>query len=995
MRLPLIRTLAAFVLLLTSFLISSTSYATETANPAKAAVTTIKAPISFEPAPERQFIAHRPGGGVKFTQDGIEFLLPGQHGRAAGLTMKLHGRSGLDIRTEAELPGKINYLKGNDPARWRTNIPVFARLRYLRVYPGIDLVFYGTGDDLEHDFIVESGADPKQINLELQGTKKISVNARGDLLIHMDSGDLALKKPVAYQETGSARRMIDARFALNGNYISFALGNYNREQRLIIDPVLSFGTFLGGNSFDEINAMTTDSAGNIYVTGTTTSPNFPLHLPQRSTCVGINLTGCDDAFITKFDPTGSTLIYSTYLGGNGFDSASSIAVDPNGNVIVGGFTGDATNFPAVNPLVTGLPNGSFVASLSPNGASLNYAGVYDPAGGLGPGGVAVAVDSSGNAYLTGTSDGSGVRVSPGAVGGGFEPHSLYVIKLNPTGAVVYSGTILGTSTPPAFGPFPSNKNNFAPNAIAVDSTGAAYVAGTSFADDLPVTPGVIGPTFTSGKGFVVKVNPAGSAIVYATYIPATTTTNALAVDSSGNAFLGGNAVNGLPVSANAFRKTVNADGGYILKLGPAATNVGFASYLGGNQSGTSINAIALGPAGSLSVIGSTSDFLPGNTFPLLNPLQRFFLPGNAFVTTLNSDASGLLFSTILGGSGTTGLHGIAVDSTGKIIVAGSTSAHNFPTTSGSFQPVFPLIPPSNNSPQGHGVVAKIDPNTPAGELCIAPIGELFGTVLVNTSTQQPLTLINCGNADLHISGVSVTLPVYSASVNCPTIPPNTACTGTITYSPKVVATDQGFLMVQHDGGIPNGFTNAADPPVLFGSASLNPPPNVMISGATTATVKSGAAATYNLVVTPEFGFSGTLSLGCQDLPAFSTCSISPPSVTLSGSPVNFTVTVNTGTLAARNRVPGTRAAGMLFAFAFAPFAVIIVARRRKKLLRVLSAGMLALAITSCGGGNSPVPQPPPPGPQGPQGATLPGIYNPTITTSAGAQANYTLTMIVQ
>ncbi|MBZ5523340.1 MAG: SBBP repeat-containing protein [Acidobacteriia bacterium] len=982
MRLHLIRTMFPALLLPAALLISSTSYATEVASSAKAKVTTIKAPISFEPAADQEFIAHRPGAGVRFTQDSIETLLPGQHGRAAGLTMKLHGRSALRIRTEGELPGKSNYLKGNDPARWRTNVPTFARLRYSRVYPGIDLVFYGTGDDLEHDFIVEAGADPKQINLELQGAKKISLNARGDLLIQMEGGDLALKKPVAYQEVGGTRREVFARFALSGNHLSFVLGNYNREQRLIIDPVLSFGTFLGGSSFDQINGMAVDAAGNIYVTGSTGSPDFPVHLPEQPTCLGaISVTGCGDAFITKFDPTGSTLIYSTFLGGNGLETALSIAVDANGNAIVAGFTGEAPDFPTVNPIVTGIAHGWFVTSLSANGASLNYSGVYNPDP-QSSSRTAVTVDSSGNAYLTGQSDGGGILVTPGAVGGLYAPHTLFVVKLNPSGAVVYSGVVRGTSATDPNKPFPFNKNNFTPSTIVVDNTGAAYIAGTAVADDLPVTTGAIGATFGGRQGFAVKINPAGSAIAYATYIPGSTTAAALAVDSSGNAFLGGNAAGGLPTSANAFRKTVNSDGGYILKMGPAATNVAFASYLGGDTTGTSINEIAVGPAGNLYVAGSTFDF----NFPFLNPLQRFINSGTNFVAMLNSDASGLLFSTVLGGNGTADVHGFAVDSAGKITVAGTTNAHNFPTTSGSFQPVFPAVP---TAAETHGMVAKIDPNTPAGELCMASAGVQFGTVLVNTSAQQPLTLINCGNADLHVSGVSVASPAYTVSANCATIPPDTACTGTITYSPTVVAVDNALLTFQHDGGLPNGVSNISAPTIVVGAASLNPPPTVIISGTSVATLKSGGTATYNLVVTPKYGFTGTLSLGCLGPPRFSTCSI-PSSVTLSGSPANFTVTVNTTTPAANNRAPGAGADGMAFACVFAPFALIIVARRRKKRLPVLFAGILVLLMASCGGGNNPVTVPPPP-----PGTTPPGIYYPTVTTNAGGQTLYALTMIVQ
>jgi hypothetical protein len=208
-----------------------------------------------------------------------------------------------------------------------------------------------------------------------------------------------------------------------------------------------------------------------------------------------------------------------------------------------------------------------------------------------------------------------------------------------------------------------------------------------------------------------------------------------------------------------------------------------------------------------------------------------------------------------------------------------------------------------------------------------------------------------------------------------------------------VALDNAFLNFQHDGGLPNGVSNFSIQPMVLATASLNPPPSVIISGTTTATVKSGSTTTYSLVVTPRFGFSGALALGCQDLPRFSTCSVSPSSVTLQGSPVNFTVTVNTTTLAASNSAPSAGAAGMVFAFVFAPFALIIVAGSRKKLLPVLFAGILVLLMASCGGGNNPGTVQPPP----PPGTTPPGIYNPTATatTSSNVQTQYALTMIVQ
>ncbi len=525
--------------------------------------------VSFEPnvgQAERsaEFVVHQPGLNARFQREAVDLLAPSAQGLST-LRLELHGTRGVQIQGEGKRPGTVNYLRGSDPAGWKTGIPNFARLRYSRLYPGIDLLFYGRDGMLEHDFVVAPGADPALISLELKGTRKVQVQNHGDLLVKVAGGSLTFKKPYAYQETSSGRKEIQAAFKVQGERVGFVLGHYDKKQALVIDPILTFSTYLAGSSGqDAVFGVATDASGNIYVTGRTASKDFPTHLPEQPACSGCSATFpvSTDAFVSKLDPTGATLIYSTYLGGTGSDAGHAIAVDANGNALVAGGT-FSTDFPSVNAITPATCcNGAvFVASLSANGASLNYSGVIGTAilneqnmFQLPASLVAIAADSAGNAYVTGVTNSSSFPITPGTLTASVPAapaRSLFVSKVAPSGALVWSTVLPGTMTQGGF-----SMHNLG---IAVDAGNNVFV--TRAADQgLPTTPGVVGPAAPSfGGAFVAKINPTASALVYLTYLPGALNSSGIAVDIDGNAYVAGvTSGTDLVTSANAFQKTGKA-----------------------------------------------------------------------------------------------------------------------------------------------------------------------------------------------------------------------------------------------------------------------------------------------------------------------------------------------------------------------------------------------------------------------------------------------------
>jgi hypothetical protein len=578
--------------------------------------------------------------------------------------------SGLD-----ELPGKSNYFIGNDPNKWRTNVPTYARAKYQAIYPGVDLVFYGNQRQLEHDFVVAPGADPSTVAFRLQGSKEVSLDAGGNLVIAVDGGEVRFERPLIYQETNGARREIPGGYVLKGpREVAFSVGTYDPTRPLVIDPVLVYSTYLGGSGHDEATSIALDASGNAYVAGLTTSSDFPTtggafqETQSASSC----------AFVTKIAPDGSSLVYSTYLGGSGGDArALGIAVDSLGNAYVKGET-DA-QFPttpgAFQRTFGGGRHDAFVTKLNPTGSGLVYSTFL---GGSGDdyadiSSNSIAVDSAGSAYVVGGTDSTNFPTTPGAFdrifGGGGSDN--FVTKLSADGSALVYSTYLGGS---------GWEEEYI--AIAIDSSGNAYVTGGTNSTDFPTTPGAYR---TSGSGvFVTKLNAAGSALAYSTYL--TNDSDAygegIAVDTSGNAYVTGylGFSTDIPTTPGAFQ-TVRP-GGYdtfVTKLNATGSALVYSTYLGG--SGTDEGyGVAVDESGTVYVTGTTDSI----DFPTTPGAIQSALGGgsgdqDAFMAWIDAAGHSLVYSTYLGGSREEKARGIGIDRQGNAYVVGETYSTDFPT----------------------------------------------------------------------------------------------------------------------------------------------------------------------------------------------------------------------------------------------------------------------------------------------------------------------------
>lgn len=598
------------------------------------------------------------------------------------------GNAQAQIAAGTQLPGRSNYFIGNDRRQWHSDVPQFARVSYRDVYPGVSLAFYGVQKQLEFDFIVAPGASAAPIELGISGAKKVATDGTGNLVLTSSVGDVLLHKPVAYQQKDGARQPVDARFVLQAdNRVSFELGKYDHSRELVIDPSVSYATYLGGTLEDDAYGIAIDSAGDAYVTGQTTSTNFP----TVSGGVATTNRGVFDAFVTKISADGSSLVYSTFVGGTGEDSGNAIAVDGSGNAFVAGGTG-SSDFPHNGGYQTALKGGldAFVFELNSSGSALTYSTYLGGTGDDYASGIAL---DGGNAYIVGSTFSSDFpthnpiqSVLNGSSNG-------FVTELNSSGnALVYS-TFLGGGT----GDFAS--------AVAVDSSGNTYVTGATPSPTFPTTASAFQKTCGSDgncngglpDAFVTVINAAGSAYVYSTFLGGEGIDQGLgiAVDGSGDAY-----VTGLTQSSvhfplkSALQSTFGggAQDAFITELNPTGSALLYSTFLGGSLSDAG-TGIALDGNQDAFVTGQTNS----TNFPMVSATQGTLGGGNdAFVSEISASGSQLLFSTYLGGTlnentNTPGANlaaigSIAVDSIGaNIYVAGNTGSSNFPATAGAKQ----------------------------------------------------------------------------------------------------------------------------------------------------------------------------------------------------------------------------------------------------------------------------------------------------------------------
>lgn len=613
------------------------------------------------------------------------------------------------------LAGRVNYLLGSE-AEWVTDVPTYGSVRYEGIYPGIDLVYHGQSGQLEYDFVVAPGADASAIGLRFSGIDGMRLRDNGDLLLETPGADIVHRAPVVYQESPGGQQLVPGAYALDGDRVAFSLGAFDPSRELVIDPVFAYSTYLGGKTNDTAYAVAVDGAGNAYVSGHTDSTNFPLKNPFETRQAGafvaklnptgtalvystyfgglgeaiavdaggnVYLTGIAgslftatpgafqaspqggfDSFVSKINPQGNGVVYSTYLGGEFDDFGTGIAIDGAGNAYVTGWTKcpvpDSTPcFPVKNafqPEFAGGNNDAFVTRLNATGTDVAYSTF------LGGGrilnttddwGQDIAVDASGAATVMGYTYSQDFPVTPGAYDTTSNGLDAFVTRFAPDGRSLKYSTYLGGS---------GHEESYG---LALDAAKNAYVTGFTISYDFPTTPGAYKRQMVTGwEAFITKLNPAGSALVYSTYLGSDSASDLawdLAVDSGGSAYVTGY-TNGddfpLVDAPQPFYGNGLQDA-FVTKLNPAGSALVYSTYLGGSTWDQGYG-IAVDAAGAAFVVGGTT----GSNFPVTpgafqtqNGDPNRFNPDDGFVTKLSGGTPPPPSCTITGTSGDDSLQG--------------------------------------------------------------------------------------------------------------------------------------------------------------------------------------------------------------------------------------------------------------------------------------------------------------------------------------------------
>ena len=706
-------------------------------------------PMHFEPnvssaTNDAGFIARAAGYQVLLQQTGARIRAASG---AGSIEMQMAGaRPHVSPEAENELEGKTNYLIGNDPANWRTNVPNYAKVRYRDIYDGVDAVFYGDQADLEYDFIVAPEASADQITTEFTGIETASVNDAGDLILASNGVTFHQKKPFAYQDIDGYRREIVVSYRIeqvdSRVKVGFDVGSYDREQTLVIDPVLSFSTYLGGNSETTGTGIAVDPNGNAYVAGYTSSTaGFPLVGPFQNQNPGGNA-----AFVTKINAAGTAFVYSTYLTaatGFGNSAASSVAVDAAGNAYVAGIS-QSCNFPTTpGSFMPVVPNcggnfKGFVVKLNPSGSGLAYGTYLSSPDFLFSGELTgIALDPSNNAYITGWTQTQSFPTTPGAFKRTLAANTqnAFVSKLNSSGSALVYSTFVGINTP-----VPNTDPYDKANAIAVDSEGNAYITGQSVSQNFPVTNNAF-QTFPGSRldAFVTKLNSTGTALLYSTYLGGNgdEVGRAIAVDTGGNAYVTGyfDGTNGFPFTPNAFRNGAGENccasvlNGFLTKVNPTGTALVYSTSLGTERQAMSGNGVAVDSTGSAYVVGAEGI----SAAYVVNAIQPVSLNNDAFILKMNPAGTALTYSTHFGGSNGSSIgNAIAIDPAGAAYITGSTNASNFPISAGA---------PQGTKPGGQSnssFIAKIA-TLPSDCPAITINPQPLSTAVLNRSYDQQLT----------------------------------------------------------------------------------------------------------------------------------------------------------------------------------------------------------------------------------------------------------------
>ena len=793
------------------------------------------------------------------------------------------------VTGEDPQPGKINYFIGNDRTKWVTNVSTYAKVRYHNVYPGIDLVYYGNHRQLEYDFAVFPGENPNQIQFEINGAISTTVDSQGNLVLNTGNGELHFQTPTIYQEFNGTRVPVQGEYVMrDSTHVGFRLSSLDPTKTTVIDPVLDYATYLGGSGDDQPTGIAVDTTGNIYVAGYTDSTDFPLAV------LGSLPAGQTHVFVAKLDATGSTLIYADYLGGNSDDYGFALALDGANEVFVTGGTA-SSNFPVVNAYQSVYPGAfnAFITQISADGSSLLYSTYFGGNGSDLP--ASIALDSSSNILIAGNTSSTNFPVAnayqstASANGGGLYGNYGFISKFNPSGSqLIYSTYFAGNSNVPYNCGTPCWPSPYSGiTALALDSTGNAYVTGTTNTYNFPTTGSAYQTTNTTAQdstvSFVSKFSSSGT-LTYSTYFYESsgvlTSAAGIAVDSLGYAYVTGSALSDgtFPITTTSIcdpsTYSQNCEYAFVTKFDGIASTLLYSTFLGPYNL-SSPSAISLDASDDAYILASTDS----TTFQIVNGIEGFssegsqYAPGDQDILLVEIDpvAGSELFATYLGGSGNNLSAAMAMDTTGNIYVTGTTDSIDFPVTQGSFQGIL-----GGNTDV---FLAKIGTATTAA-VSASPFSLEYASQSLSTASSSQTVLVrNMGSAALTIASITATGD-FSQTNDCgSSVPAAGTCTMSVTFTPTVVGPDSGSVSIVDDAaGSPHvinlsGTGTGAVVALVPGSLTFTALPVGTASAQQTVSVSNNGNATLNISSIQVAGdFSQTNNCG-SSLAASSSCQI--------------------------------------------------------------------------------------------------------------------------
>ncbi len=825
-----------------------------------------------------------PTAGAKSTKGG-SLLATRTHrtrnlaAKTSVLRMHFEGANpAAEIAGTKPLPGKTNYFIGGDPKNWHTDIPSYEAVRYREIYSGVDLVFYGREQRLEYDFIVAPGADPNVISLNVAGARKLQIDSRGDVLVNVAGGKVELQKPVIYQEVNGERREIAGIYSIaSDRQVRFSVAEYDHTRPLTIDPILNYSTYLGGTTDDLAFGLALDAAGNAYLAGQTFSTDFPQLNPEPSTPPG-DIATFGTAFVSELNPTGTSLLYSTYLGGlgsvNGGDLAQAIAVDTASpvNIYVTGRT-FSPDFPVTTnanigqpgPAGTSTGGTAFVTKLIPGNTGAAQLGYSSYLGGdTVDDGIGIAVDTSGNAYVVGVTKSTNFPTANPLFAQTSPDGTAFLTELNPSAAngpasLVFSTYLGGSGTGNPSGTFPFGDYAFG---VVLGGNNEVFIVGTTTSTDFPLHGTQVKPCRNTASAFVSEINVATPALTYSTCLGGTTQDlgQAIALGPNNLVYLTGQTfspdfptvpigqtIPATPTQGVAFVSVIDATTGSLT----------YSTLLGGNN-GDYGDAIAADSSGNAYVTG----FSGSADFPITQgayQTSRLNSAGTTLITEVkpagaNAQAQ-LVYSTFLGGSKGVGanppLGDVALSlalGSGNVFVSGQAGTSDFPTTTGAYQTLFKASAGNSN--------AFLADLTLTPTISVAPTSINFGTQLVGATSQPQFVTITNNTA----SAIGLTLPPTTVLGNSADFAGaaggTTACTASIaggatctigvTFTPSIVGAESTSLNIidASDGmGHPmvvalSGTGTATGANITFTPTSLTLP-GALLTTSTTGTVSIG------------------------------------------------------------------------------------------------------------------------------------------------------------